>query len=66
MTGIMGYIQIQKIDVKLPLYRTTDSKVLQYGVGHLSGTSLPVGGEEQSLRTVRPPRASAGKAVYRS
>lgn len=44
-TGIMGYIQIQKIDVKLPLYHTTDSKVLQYGVGHLSGTSLPVGGE---------------------
>lgn len=44
-TGIMGYIQIQKIDVKLPLYHTTDQKVLQYGVGHLSGTSLPVGGE---------------------
>ena len=44
-TGVMGYIQIQKIDVKLPLYHTTDSKVLQYGVGHLSGTSLPVGGE---------------------
>ena len=43
--GIMGYIVIPKIDVKLPLYHTTDEKVLQKGIGHLSGTSLPVGGE---------------------
>ena len=43
-TGIMGYIQIKKIDVMLPIYHTTDEKVLQHGVGHLSGTSLPVGG----------------------
>lgn len=43
-TGIMGYIQIKKINVMLPIYHTTDEKVLQHGVGHLSGTSLPVGG----------------------
>lgn len=44
-TGMMGYIVIPKIDVKLPLYHTTEEKVLQRGIGHLSGTSLPVGGK---------------------
>ncbi len=43
--GIMGYIQIPKINVKLPIYHTTDEDVLQKGVGHLQGSSLPVGGE---------------------
>lgn len=43
--GIMGYIQIPKIDVKIPVYHTTDEKVLQRGIGHMSGTSLPIGGE---------------------
>lgn len=44
-TGIMGYIDIDKIDVELPIYHTTDESVLQIGVGHLQGTSLPVGGK---------------------
>ncbi len=44
-TGIMGYITIPKIDVELPIYHTTDEAVLQIGVGHIPGTSLPVGGE---------------------
>lgn len=43
--GIMGYIQILKIDVKIPIYHTTDEKILQKGIGHMSGTSLPIGGE---------------------
>lgn len=43
--GVMGYIQIPRIDVKLPIYHTTSDKVLQKGVGHLQGTSLPVGGK---------------------
>ena len=43
--GIMGYIQIPKIDVKIPVYHTTNEKVLQRGIGHMSGTSLPIGGE---------------------
>ncbi|MCD8074678.1 MAG: class C sortase [Lachnospiraceae bacterium] len=43
--GLMGYITIEKINVMLPIYHGTDSAVLQSGVGHLSGTSLPVGGE---------------------
>lgn len=44
-TGIMGYITIPKIDVQLPIYHTTEEKVLQSGVGHMSGTSLPIGGK---------------------
>jgi|GEM_PF-620976 len=43
-TGVMGYITIPKIDVELAVYHTTDEAVLQIGVGHLCGTSLPVGG----------------------
>lgn len=43
--GVMGYIQIPRIDVKLPIYHTTSDKVLQKGVGHLQGTSLPIGGK---------------------
>lgn len=44
-TGVMGYINIPKIDVELPIYHTTEESVLQIAVGHLEGTSLPVGGE---------------------
>ena len=44
-SGIMGYITIPKIEVELPIYHTTDEAVLQIGVGHIVGTSLPVGGE---------------------
>lgn len=43
--GIMGYITIPKINVKLSIYHGTDEEVLQTGVGHLNGTKLPVGGE---------------------
>ena len=42
--GIMGYIEIPKIDVKLSIFHGTDEKVLQTSIGHLEGTSLPVGG----------------------
>lgn len=44
-TGMMGYIDIPKIDIVLPVYHGTSEKVLQSGVGHLKNTSLPVGGE---------------------
>lgn len=43
-TGIMGYIEIPKIDCRLPIYHGTEEAVLQIAVGHLEGTSLPVGG----------------------
>lgn len=44
-TGIMGYITIQKLDLELPIYHGMDANVLQVGVGHVTGSSLPVGGE---------------------
>ena len=43
--GIMGYIEIPKLDVVLPLYHGTEESVLQVAIGHLDWTSLPVGGE---------------------
>ena len=45
-TGIMGYIEIEKIGVQLPIYHDVDSGVLQIGVGHMPTSSLPVGGED--------------------
>ncbi|MGI6177580.1 MAG: class C sortase [Eubacterium sp.] len=44
-SGIMGYITIPKINVMLPVYHGTDDKTLTDSIGHLEGTSLPVGGE---------------------
>ena len=44
-TGIMGYITIPKIHVELPIYHGIDDAVLQIAIGHLSETSLPVGGQ---------------------
>lgn len=43
--GMMGYISIPKIDVKIPIYHGTSSDILQKGVGHLEGSSIPIGGE---------------------
>lgn len=43
--GIMGYVSVPKINVTLPIYHGTDSGTLERGIGHLLGTSLPVGGE---------------------
>ena len=42
--GIMGYIEIPHIKCSLPVYHGTDEAVLQVAVGHMAGTSLPVGG----------------------
>ena len=42
--GIMGYIEIPKISVKLPIYHGTGTHVLAKGVGHMEGTAFPVGG----------------------
>ena len=42
--GIMGYLEIPSIEVTLPVYHGTDEEVLQVAVGHIEGSSLPVGG----------------------
>lgn len=44
-SGLMGYVEIPKIDVNLPIYHGTSEEVLQKGIGHLLGSSLPTGGE---------------------
>lgn len=44
-TGIIGYIEIPNIKVSLPIYHGVDEAVLQIAVGHIEGSSLPVGGE---------------------
>lgn len=43
--GIMGYLTIPKINVKLSIYHGTGDEVLNTGIGHLNGTKLPIGGE---------------------
>ena len=42
--GMMGYLTIDKIKVELPIYHGTSNEVLNSSVGHLEGTSLPIGG----------------------
>lgn len=43
--GVMGYLSIPKINIKLAIYHGTAEDVLQTGIGHMNGTSLPIGGE---------------------
>ena len=61
-SGIMGYIDIPKINVMLPIYHGIDEAVLQVAIGHIPGTSLP---ERKSLRYIRSPRTAVSEAVYR-
>lgn len=43
--GIIGYVEIPKINCSLPVYHGTDENVLQIAVGHIEGSSLPIGGK---------------------
>ncbi len=43
--GVIGYIKIPKIDVNIPIYHGTSTKVLEKGVGHFEKSSLPIGGD---------------------
>lgn len=45
INGIMGYIEIPKINIRLPIYHGTSDEVLEKGVGHIESTALPIGGE---------------------
>lgn len=61
--GIMGYVEIPKISVNLPIYHGTTAQVLEQGIGHLQNTSLPVGGE--STHTVLTGHTGmAGKRLF--
>lgn len=43
-SGIMGYVEVPRIRINLPIYHGTGESVLEKGVGHLIGSSLPIGG----------------------
>lgn len=58
--GVMGFVEIPCISVSLPIYHGTSSAILEKGVGHLKGTSLPVGGE--SIHTVLTGHTGLSKA----
>ena len=45
--GVMCYLEIPKIDLRLPVYHGTSEEVLEKGVGHLESTALPVGGKSR-------------------
>lgn len=57
--GIIGYVQIPKISVQLPIYHGTNNDSLDRGIGHLLGSSLPVGGDStHSILTAHSGMAS--------
>ena len=57
--GIMGYVSVPKIGVNLPIYHGTDSDSLERGIGHLLGSSLPIGGTDtHSILTAHSGMAS--------
>ena len=57
--GIMGYVNIPKIDVVLPIYHGTGAGSLERGIGHLLGSSLPIGGADtHSILTAHSGMAS--------
>lgn len=45
-SGVIGALEIPKISVYLPIYHGTSQEVLERGVGHLEGTSIPIGGKD--------------------
>ncbi len=44
-TGMMGYVEIGKLNIYLPIYHGTEEETLHGGIGHVEGSSLPIGGE---------------------
>lgn len=64
--GIIGYIEIPLIGCSLPIYHGTDETVLQIAVGHIEGTSLPIGGAGKPLCYLRPPGTAQCEALYQS
>lgn len=57
--GIMGYVNVPKINVILPIYHGTDPDSLERGIGHLLGSSLPIGGADtHSILTAHSGMAS--------
>ena len=64
--GLMGSIEIPKIQAKLAIYHGLSKNVLEKGVGHVEGTSLPIGGESTHAGTGSSSWTSQCEAFYRS
>ena len=56
-TGVMGYVTIPRLGIRFPIYHGTDDTVLQVAIGHLQGSSLPVGGESTHAANPRTRRS---------
>lgn len=63
--GIIGYVEVPSINVTLPIYHGTDDEVLQVAIGHIEGSSLPIGRAEHPLRNIRTSGAALLQTVYR-
>ena len=63
--GVMGFIEINSIDVKLPIYHGVDEATLTQGIGHIAGTSLPVGAKsfDDETATVKDPEDGAHSVI---
>ena len=62
--GVMAYVDIPKIGVYLPVQHGTGAETLEKSVGHVVGTSLPVGGSKHPRGAVRPQRHGEFQAVF--
>ena len=63
-TGMMGYIEIPRLNLSIPIYHGTEEEVLQVGIGHLQNTSLPVGGRIHPCGPFGAPGAALPQPVY--
>lgn len=63
-TGMMGYIEIPRLNLSIPIYHGTEEEVLQVGSGHLQNTSLPVGGRIHPCGPFGAPGAALPQPVY--
>lgn len=64
--GMMGYVEVPKINIKIPIFHTTSEEVLNKGAGHLEGSSLPVGRGKYPRSNLCTQRSSQCKSVYGS
>lgn len=62
LNGVIGYLSIPKININLPIYPGTSDDVLEQGVGHLSSSSLPIGG--QSTHSVLVGHSGLSKVIF--
>ncbi len=65
VTDAIGYVDIPKINIYLPIFHDMSDEVLQKGVGHMEGTSLPVGGKKHTCSFAGTHRLAICGAFHR-